>query len=94
MLIPRYSIRQLFITMVACGIFFTVAAAAVRGHRWAISVTAGVMSVAVVFLFFGLIFLGAGVLTGFSTLFGGRDLRKSSVVKSPASHPAGPHDPP
>jgi hypothetical protein len=56
MLIPRFSIRALFVVMALCALFSLVIASAVRGQPWAIGATAGVASLATMLVFHPLAF--------------------------------------
>ena len=46
MLLPEFTIRNLFGITFVCGVFFSVVAYAVRGASWAVGITAPVLIVA------------------------------------------------
>ena len=56
MLIPRFSIRALFIATAACAVFSLVIAGAVRGQPWAIGMTAAFAALLAVMLLHPLAF--------------------------------------
>lgn len=62
MLIPRYTIRWLLLATTVCGVFSAVLACAFRGQVWAMAVGLGVVSLAVAFLLYGVLFGGAYVV--------------------------------
>ena len=69
MLIPRFTIRWLLMLTTVSAVFFLIVTCAVRGDAWAVSVSLGVVSLAVAFLvygaFFGFAWLVASVVSVF-----------------------------
>ena len=64
MLIPQFSIRSLLIVTTISAVFFSIVGMAVRGSTWAMGVSAGVVSLAVLagVLFPGLALLSIGLV--------------------------------
>jgi hypothetical protein len=67
MLIPRFTVRWLFLLMTVCSVFFLIVASAVRGQLWAIALSVAITSAVVAFLCYGVFFGLAYVL---ASLFG------------------------
>ena len=56
MLIPRFTIRRLLWITTLCSVFFLGVSLGARGHVWAASISAAVVSVATAFLFYAVFF--------------------------------------
>ncbi len=65
MLLPQYSLRASLIAVSSCAVFFLILGQAYRQQPWAIVVSVGVISLAVILLFHGITYLLA---MGFSSL--------------------------
>jgi hypothetical protein len=56
MLIPRFTIRWLFLLMTVAGVFFLVVSLALQGRIWAIALSVSLGSLVLVFLMYALFF--------------------------------------
>lgn len=63
MLLPRFSLRGMFVLLTICGAFFSVASFAYRGNRWAIAIFIALGSLFIVAALHAMAFLGAWVLS-------------------------------
>ena len=78
MLIPRFTIRWLLLLTTVSAVFFLVVTCAVRGDAWAVSISLGVVSLAVAFLVYGAFFGAAWLVASVVGLF-----REGSPRKTP-----------
>ena len=85
-LIPQFSIRWLFAVTTIVAVAFTVVGSAVRGSGWAVAVSFGMASLAILFLTYALVF---GVVWLFSVASGRFVVRRRRPGRSPFGSPAG-----
>lgn len=84
MLLPRFTIRTLFVAMAGGALFSVAVGAAVRGQHWAWGVAAGVLSLAVAALVHAACF---GIVWLFVQWFG-----QSTSVAGATTLPTADHD--
>ena len=79
-LIPQFSIRWLFAVTAIVAVAFTVVGSAVRGSGWAVAVSFGMASLAILVLTYALMF---GAVWMFSVVCGRFVVRRSGAGHSP-----------
>ena len=85
-LIPQFSIRWLFAVTAIVAVAFTVVGSAVRGSGWAVAVSFGMASLAILVLTYALMF---GAVWMFSVVCGRFVVRRSRAGHSPFGSDAG-----
>ena len=85
-LIPQFSIRWLFAVTAIMAVAFTIVGLAVRGSGWAVAVSFGMASLAILILTYALMF---GAVWLFSVVCGRFVVRRSRAGHSPFGSGAG-----
>lgn len=87
MLIPRFTIRGLLISMIVCGVVFVALADAVRGKPWAIAACLALGLAAMLACIYVLLFFVASVLARLFRRTPAVDARGNRVASFPGSEP-------
>ena len=69
MLIPRFTVRKLFILTTVSGLAFLLVSFGFQGHHWAVGISVTIASLLLIFLLYGMLF---GVTWTLSRMFPGR----------------------